>query len=326
MATATVTFVAMAAVIVLAGAFLARLTDRIAELTGMGRTIAGLVLLAAATSLPELTIGWNSVSIGAPDLMAGDVLGSSLMNLLILAVLDLVTRTRGTAFSRSAATHALSATAGVLMTAAVLLALLLDWKWTVWRVGPGSAMILLTYLFSLRLIYFDEKSARERLDEPRSEGMSLRVAVAGYLVAAAAIFLAAPRLSRSADQLAELTGFGHSFFGTVFIAAVTSLPEAVTTLAAIRLGRTDMAVGNIFGSNAFNMAILAVADCATPGALLSEISKSHAVTAAAVIFVTAAATLSLLYRAEKRWWIIEPDAALVILLVLGSLYLVYAVS
>ena len=326
MATATITFVAMAAVIVLAGAFLASVTDRIAELTGMGQTIAGLVLLAVATSLPELTIGWNAVRIGAPDLMAGNVLGASLMNLLILAVLDLVTRTRSRAFSRSAAAHALSATASVLMTSVVLLALLLDWKWTLWRVGPGSAMILLAYLFSLRLIYFDEKSARERLDEPRREGLSLRLAVAGYLVAATAIFLAAPQLSRSAEQLAESTGLGDSFFGTVFVALVTTLPEAVTTLAAIRLGRIDMAVGNIFGSNAFNMVILLVADFATPGALLSQVSKSHAVTAVAVIFVTAVATLSLLYRAEKRWWIIEPDAALVILLVLGAMYLVYVVS
>lgn len=289
----------------------------------MGHSLAGLVLLAAATSLPELSVGWNSVRIGAPDLLAGDVFGSCLVNLLILAILDLMTRTRGRALSRAAAAHALAATGSVLMVAVALFGILLPWEWTIWRFGPGSVMIILAYLFSLRLVYFDELSALDKNQAEPSAGFALRYAVAGYFVGAIAILLAAPRLSRSADQLAEWTGLGESFFGTVFIAAVTSLPEAVTTLAAIRIGRIEMAVGNIFGSNAFNIGILAVVDTATPVSLLSAVADTHAVTAAAVIVVTAVTTLSLLYRAEKRWWFIEPDAVLVALLVIASLALVY---
>jgi cation:H+ antiporter len=317
------TFAAMAAVIVLAGVFLARCADRIAEALGIGRTVAGLVLLAAATSLPELTVGVNAVRIGAPDLAVGGLLGSSLMNLLILAVLDLLTRTRGRMLSIEAGAHALSATASMLITAVVLLSLLLDWEWTVLRIGPGSFLILLAYLFSLRLIYFDQKLTRELAVVSSRSGLSTRMAVLGYLVSVGAIFLAAPRLCTSAESLAELGGFGQTFFGTVFIAAVTSLPEMVTTFAAIRLGSIDMALGNIFGSNAFNMVILAMADFATPDSLLSVISKTHAITATTIILITAVATLGLLYRAEKRWWIIEPDAVLVIALVIGALVLVY---
>lgn len=323
MTAAVLTFLGLATVIIVAGSFLARCADGIAAGTGMGQSIAGLVLLAAATSLPELSIGWNSVRIGAPDLFAGDALGSCLINLLILAILDLVTRTHGSALSRSAAAHALSATAAVVITAVALLALSMQWHWQVWRFGIGSLLIIGTYMFSLRLIYFDEKSTRVPGEEIVPTGLSLKMSVIGYLAAAAAILIAAPPLSSVADSLASSTGLGRTFFGTVFVALVTSLPEASTTFAAIRLGRTDMAVGNIFGSNAFNIVILAVADAATPSALLSVISPVHSVTATAIIIVTAVAILSLLYRAEKRWWVIEPDAALIILLVLGSLTLVY---
>jgi cation:H+ antiporter len=131
MTTLITTFVVPAAIIVAAGIVLARCGDRIAELSGLGRSRVGMVLLASATSLPEFTVAWNAVQIGAIDLTMGDVLGSSLINLLILTVLDLVSRQRGKMLSNMAAAHALSATASVLLTSIVLLFLLLDVQWTV---------------------------------------------------------------------------------------------------------------------------------------------------------------------------------------------------
>lgn len=146
----------------------------------------------------------------------------------------------------------------------------------------------------------------------------------GFFAAAGVIFFVAPQLAHTADTLAQQTGLGRTFFGTVFVALMTSLPEAVSTFAAVRLGTTDMAIGNILGSNAFNMLIFAFVDLASPTPVLSQVADVHCITAACVLITTAVTTLSLLYRAEKRWWIIEPDAALVVLLILGSLALIYA--
>jgi cation:H+ antiporter len=84
-----------------------------------------------------------------------------------------------------------------------------------------------------------------------------------------------------------------------------------------------MAIGNILGSNAFNMVILAVLDIASPHPVLAIVSDTHTITAAFVIITTGAALLCMLYRAEKRWWVIEPDAMLVALLVIIALFLVY---
>ena len=119
-----VEFVFLAAVIVVAGTFLSRSADTIAEVTGFGRLLVGSVLLAGATSLPELTVDISAVRLGLPNLAAGDLLGSSLMNLLILAALDLSMYSRGKMLSRAAAGHALSAIVSMALTSWVGLAIL----------------------------------------------------------------------------------------------------------------------------------------------------------------------------------------------------------
>jgi cation:H+ antiporter len=328
MASLVVTFGLLALVIIIAAHFLACYADRLAVQTGLGGGITGLVLLAGATSLPEFSIGFNAVRIGAVDLTAGDVLGSSLINLLILAMLDLTSHRPGNILTRKAAAHALSATVACIMTAIVLLGILLDSAVSFLRIGPCSWGLLLTYALCARMLYLDLKTSmplEAKQNEP-SVPHSLLFNATGFVIAAAVIFFVAPYLAETADELATATGLGRTFFGTVFVALMTSLPEAVSTLSAVRLGTIDMAIGNILGSNAFNMLVLAVLDVSSPQPILSLVSDANAVTAACVIIITGVATLSMLYRAEKRFWLVEPDAAIVALLIVGAMYLVYVSS
>jgi len=319
-------FLSLAAVIVVAAMFLAKFADGLADQTGLGRTVTGLILLAGATSLPEFSIGFSAVRMDAVDLTAGDVLGSSLINLLILAILDLVNKTPGKLFSRLAAGHALSGIVACLMTGIVLLGILLDSSFTFLRLGPCSWALIATYAICSRLLYLDHRasmSAAPPEAEAHSKGLSLAANIAGFIACGAVIFFVAPKLAHTADQLALQTGLGRTFFGTVFVAMMTSLPEAVSTLSAMRMKANDMAIGNILGSNAFNMLILGLTDFASEKPVLALVADVHAITAACVMITTCVTILCMLCRAEKRWWIIEPDAALVILLILGSLYLVY---
>ncbi len=109
------------------------------------------------------------------------------------------------------------------------------------------------------------------------------------------------------------------------LALATTLPELVTTLSAVRLGSFDFAVGNVFGSNAFNVVILLPLDLASPGLLLGGVSHVHALTCLAIIIVTAVSLLGLLYNAERRFGSVEGDALLVILLIVGALGMLYFV-
>ena len=329
MATLFLQFFAAALVIAVAGTFLTRYADAIGQHTGLGRTLAGMVLLATATSLPELAVNCNLAYQGRPDLAVGDLLGASLFNLLILAILDLVHRGPQRMLSPLAAAHALSATMTVMMTATCLLFVVARLEITFAGIGPGPILLTVFYLLGLRLVYFNQQYAAEQrlpFETPSDdEGArpSLRRAAIGYGVAMLAIFLAAPVLAFAAEGLAEQTGLGGTFIGTTLVAFSTTLPEFVTTLTAVRSGAYDLAVGNVFGSNTFNMVILLPVDGFFDGSILSAASTTHAVTAACVIIITSVVVLGLLYRPEKRYWVIEPDALLVIVLVIASLGLVY---
>ncbi len=324
-----VQFIALSAVIVVAGTKLAHFGDIIGEWTGMGRTLVGVVLLAAATSMPEFAVDCSSAHIGLLDQAVGDLLGSSLMNLMILGLLDLIFRPRGKMLNRLGAEHAFSATMSLILTVIVLLCLLLEVPLLFGlRASVGSVVLMVAYLLMMRLIYFDEQEAIKRaaVEEQTTfvePELSLRRAISGYLICTAAIFIAAPFLAKTAGFIADETGLGGTFIGTTLLALCTSLPEAVTTWAAVRMGAYDMAVGNIFGSNTFNMAIIPAVDLFYDGSLFAAVSPIHAVTATMVLLVTGVAMLGLLYRVEKKYWLIEPDSALLVLLVLGALGIVY---
>jgi cation:H+ antiporter len=140
------------------------------------------------------------------------------------------------------------------------------------------------------------------------------------------IVLTGPRLAESAGRIAELSGLGNTFVGTTFVALSTSLPELVASLAAMRMGAFDLAVGNIFGSNAFNMLLFVPLDALHPGPLLADVSPSHVISCLAAVLVTAIAVMGQLYQVEGRRRLIEPDAILILLIIGAALTLVYRAS
>jgi cation:H+ antiporter len=329
---AVLRFIVSAAVIIVAGTLLTRFGDTIAGQTRLGRLLVGAILVAAATSLPEAAVDIHAVRLGNPDLAVGDLMGSSLINLLILALADLLHRSPHGAFSRAAAKHALSASLSILLTALAGMAILArGMGLAVGGVGLGPLLITGAYLFGIRLVYRDQRcgaasepSGADDRREGDSDGRrSLPGAIAGFLACAATILVAAPHLARSADTIAEATGLGGTFVGTTLVALSTSLPELVATLSALRLGAFDMAVGNLLGSNGFNMMILLPLELAHGGLLLEAVSPVHAFTALAAITASTVVVMGQLYRVESRRLFIEPDALLVITLVLGTLVAVY---
>lgn len=320
-------FAFVSTVIVVAGYFLSGYGDVIAEKTGLSGSWVGLALLATVTSLPELVTGISSVAAAHEmDIAVGDVLGSCVFNLLILALLDAVYR-KGSIFTESRKGHLVIAAYGILligMSAAGLLLAQTGRMPALAHVGLYAPALVLVYLAAMRAAFRYEREEVAEFEAAQAErypDVTLRQAGARYAVAAAAVVAAGSMLPFIAADLADQMGWSHSFVGTQFVAAVTSLPEVTVTFAALRLGAIDMAIANLLGSNLFNIAILAVDDVFyLPGPLLADVSPVHTVTALAAIAMSAVVVIGLLTRPRERiggimGW---PSLALVAIYLLNS--------
>jgi cation:H+ antiporter len=318
-------FVASGAIVVLAGVALARYADEIAEATGLGRLWIGSMLLAAATSLPELTTDIAAVRLGAVDLAVGDLFGSSLANMLILALIDLLPP-RGRVLQGAAFDHALSAGLAMGLTALAAVLVLVGSPSSVLWVAPGSLLLLIVYLSGARAVYLHSRrdqagEVAEALGGPRHP--KLRPALLRFALASLVVLAAAPAFAWSARGIAEVSGLGNTFVGTWLVGLSTSLPELVASLAAVRMGAYDMAVGNLFGSNAFNMAILFALDLAQPGSIFAGLDPSHVLSALLAMVLMSLGLAAIIYRARRRFAMLEPSSALMLLVYLAAIWLLY---
>jgi cation:H+ antiporter len=294
------------AVIGYAGYFLSRYGDIIAEKTGMSASWVGLILLSTATSLPELITGVSAVAwADAPNIAVGNALGSTVFNLGFLVILDALYQ-RETLYSRAAQGHILSASLGALMIAFAGFSLLLDQAGispALGHIGLYTPFFVLIYFVAIRAVHRYEKRTLDAYTEASTERYphtTLRQAITGYALAAVVVVAAGSWLPFVAKDIAELMGWGQSFVGTLLVAAVTSAPEIVVTISALRIGALDMAIANLLGSNLFNIIYLAVDDLFyTKGALLSNVDSSHALTAFTAVMMSALATVGFIFRPQR---------------------------
>jgi cation:H+ antiporter len=302
----TLQVLAVSAVILWAGVRLSRYGDMIAEKTGVGGTFVGLLLMAGVTSLPELITGTSAVVVyGARDIAAGDAIGSCMFNLLILAWLDV--RHEVPLSTRIHQGHTLTAAFGIVQLGLVVLAIVagphapvLGWF------GLHSLVFIGIYVLSMRTIYLFERArlgavSKELAAQESYKHVSVRQAVLFYVATASVLVAAAAYLPGLGESLARVSGLGSSFVGSLFVAATTSLPEIVVSVAAARMGAVDMAAANLFGSNLFNVAILGIDDLVdVHGSLLQAVSPVHVVTASAAIMMTGVAIVGLTFRASRK--------------------------
>jgi cation:H+ antiporter len=323
-------FLTCTAVIVYSGAKLAQYGDIIAEKTGLGRAWIGLVLIASVTSLPELITGISSVTVaGVPNIAVGDVLGSCVFNILIMAVLDAQSRIMPISGKAHQGTI-LSAGFGILLLGTIALSILsqkyltpLGW------IGPYSLFFVIVYFVAVRLVYFYEKRQlaaflKEKSIKMKYDDISTKTAVVNYILNAVFVIIAAVFLPKIGESIAEMTGLGQTFVGNIFIAIATSLPELVVSLSAVKIDAVDLAVGNLFGSNLFNVFILAIDDIFyMKGPILSFAEQNHVFSALSAITMTAIAIIGLIYRAEKKRLFLAWDSIGIVFVYIVNIMLLY---
>jgi cation:H+ antiporter len=340
-----------AAVLILGGArYLASASDVIARRTGLGHTFVGIVLLATATSLPELGTGISAIGLqDSPDLAAGSAFGSNMVNIFIIGIADMMWRNGPLLGSVSRAPR-LVAVLGIGVIGIGAVSVFVHHQTSGmdgWYFSPLTAVLVAFFLFSTYALYRSEKGSDTPEPQPDPEQDEeqqvgeLGPAIGLYFASALVVIASSVWLSYAGDGLANRHGWDESFVGTQFLAISTSLPELATSIAALRLGAPEMAVGNLLGSNLFNMGFIMAANelAYTDGTLWAAISPLHGYTALIAIGMTVIVIGALLIRSRKgvpnggipateltgvrRW--AKPEALLLIAIYIGaSIGLFYA--
>ncbi len=315
-------FISCALLIVFSGVRLSKYGDIIAVLSGLGKAWFGLILMAAVTSLPELFSGFSSILLlKKPDIAVGAVFGSCAFNLAILALLDYFVPGKpiSSIVTRS---QILAGFLGmILFTLSVI-------EINYGKLFPEKgffglfpALIILIYMISIRIIFENDKQTQKAIDKLETQPhkkeikISLKKAIIKFLFYSVLIVTAALALPYFAEKLALETGISESFVGTLLVAASTSLPEMVVSIAAVRMGSIDLAVGNLLGSNIFNMFILAIDDLIyIDGPILLATNPNHALSALVTLLMTSVISISILFGSPKKRFALGLDAIILILL------------
>ncbi len=297
-------FALCAAMIGMAGPVLTHYGDVIARLTGLSRTWIGLALLATATSLPELFTGISAVTVAhAPNIAVGDVLGSCVFNLVMLVLLDELSRGEPM-YRRIDQGHVLTAGFGVILIGAAGAFLLLSQEALnvqILHISGYTPFIIVLYFVAMRAAFVYERRALRPPPIIKERDVTLRTAIIRYSAAAAVVVVAGTWLPFIGSDIADVMGWRESFVGTLLIAGATSVPELVVSISALRLGAVDMAIGNLLGSNLFDILILGIDDIFyRKGPLLAAVSPAHAITAFAAAIMSGIFIVALLYKPETR--------------------------
>ncbi len=260
LAIALVVFIATSAAVIFFGTKLALYGDALASLTGWGRLFVGSLLVALATSLPELSTNISAVRLDPPnpELAVGNVLGANMVNMFTLSMVAL-------AFGGKRFLERVSPQQGYLILVAALLTCAavifgaVRMEVEAWQVGLSSVVLLVLFVLGMRLVYVTRPHEEEGGEE-NDPGMTLRKACLMFAMVSAGVVVAGIFLAWSTDQIAEITGVASSTLGILAVSIVTTMPEASATIAAARMGAADLGVAGLFGSCAFNVTILSYAD------------------------------------------------------------------
>lgn len=322
-----------AGVILWAGSRLSELADRLADISGLGEALFGAVMLGATTSLPGIITSVTAALADQPGLAVSNAMGGIAAQTVFLAVADLSYRRVNLEHAAASLENLLQGALLLVMLALPLVALPVT-EVTFWGIHPVSLLLLLSYAGGLRLVrqsretpgWYPHRSTETVEDEPdpanREEPdvwrlglhfllLGLLVGIAGYAVAQVGI------------ALTQRTVLSETAVGLLITAVITSLPELVTTLAAVRQGALTLAVGGIIGGNVFDVLFLAFADAAYQGgSLYHAMGERQIFTIALTQLLAGVLLLGLLRRERSGMANIGFESVLMLVLYLGGVVIV----
>lgn len=302
-------FLVSALVVAIAGTRMTDIADRLADRTGMGEALTGGLLLGMSTSLSGTVTSITAALEGQASLAASNAIGGIAVQTVFLVIADMTYRGVNLERAGPDVKHLLQGTLLILMLALPLIAYVTP-PFSIFAIHPISIILFVVYVWGMRLTsrldenptWQPQRSRDLRVDAPEPDaqkasltrlgvqfaGLALVLAVAGYAIAV------------SGAQIAAATGLSQSIVGTLFTSTATSLPELVTTLAAVRRRALQLAIGGIVGGNTFDILFLTVSDIAyRDGSLYHAMQPQDALVIVAAIIISAILLMGLIAR--DKW-------------------------
>lgn len=327
-----IAFALATCVIAVAGTFLAGHADRLADRTGLGEALIGAVLLGGSTSLPGIVTSVAAAAQGHPQLSISNAIGGIAVQTAFLAIADISYKK---ANLEHAAASPANLTQGALLVTLLAIPLLSmsSPAMTCLSIHPGTVLLLAAYFFGLRLLrqarlepMWQPRATRETQregEEPdAARGVSTTRLWVVFALLAAMVATSGYVVSQAAIEIAARTGLSETVVGGMMTAVSTSLPELVTSVAAVRRGALTLAVGGIIGGNSFDTLFLAFSDMAyREGSLYHALTADNVFVVSLTILMTGVLLLGLLRRERLGFAGIGFESALILVLYVGSVVL-----
>ncbi len=311
-------FLAGAAATWVAGVFLAKSADSLDDRLHLGEALGGMILLAVAGSLPELAIVITAAAAGNLGLAAGNLVGGIAVQTMVLVICDaVVDRDIPLSYLVGSLVPVLEGLLVVAVCSAMLLGALLPATSAIGSVSPGSIAIVVVWVSGLWIINRVRKAPQWKVQmegsqpgrphrrvahptatKPYVSRSTLYVGLV-FLAGSVVTLVAGVLLEQSGSRLADRFGVNGVIFGATFLALATALPEISTGVAAVRLGDNQLAMGDIFGGNAFQLCLFLVADLVAGKPLLSALGPQNAWLALLGIVLTLVYVGSIIVRPRK---------------------------
>jgi len=305
-------FLLAAMTILFAGTRLVHICDELADRTGWGEAIFGAFFLGGLTSLPGITASVTAAWSGAASLALSNAYGGIAAQTLFIAVADIVYREANLEHAAASLENML-ASVGLLILLALLLFAHATPTLAIGHVHPISILLPFVYFAMLVLInrsraypmWFARVTQQTKSDRPLPDNqrMSKRQMLQRWLaliVIGMTVVAAGWLLTQSGMKISKITGVSESLIGALLIAIITSLPELVTTVVAVKQGALTLAVGGVLGGNAFDTLFAAVADCAyVEGSIYGFVKPLDEGFAALSAVMTGTLLLGLLLRQQR---------------------------
>ena len=328
----------------LAGTRLSIAAERLTKRTRLTEAYAGLVLLAVATSLPELATSLTASLSGNAELATSNLVGGVAMQTAVLAIADAVGFKGALTYVTPSPVLLMQGVLLILLLALVIVGGASSSAVSVFGVGAATVGVALSYAVGLYILRSHQSHPRwkvvdppeawssavvadpESPDAPSSNG-GIRKPVRSFALASIVVLVGGWLVASTADAVAVQTGIGATFIGATLLAFASSLPELSTTIQAVRQGAYRMAISNIFGSNAIDVALVFAADlCYRNGPVLAEMSQALLFTAGLAIVLTCVYLVGLLERRNRAIARMGWDSAAVLVLYTGGVWVLYGLS